>query len=276
MNFFRFSSIVVLFGALSAGYASAGALGSSAADAAYSAQQLKLNGVTTSGLYWFDSDGAGGANSFQAYADMTTNGGGWMLVRHVAGTGGWINVTDNLNGSQSLNLALPNTANNATAANSWSLNFADYTSQAGQFMFSTGDNSAWGSLSFTSVFSSNTDLNALNAQVLASSGLGVAAGGYTNVLNRSYYAEDPWIGFEGTHSANLYKMMYGEAGWNGYFLHSQFKNAHDGINVWIRETTTPVYTAPVSSVPEPESMALFGIGLLALALQRRRQKARSV
>jgi hypothetical protein len=65
-------------------------LGDSSATAAASADSLKAarpNAV--SGVYWFDPDGAGGNAPFQTYADLTTNGGGWMQVRRVAGSGSW-------------------------------------------------------------------------------------------------------------------------------------------------------------------------------------------
>lgn len=235
--------------------------GSSAANAGLSAAQiLKDYAASTTGLYWIDFDGAGAGAAQQIYADMTTAGGGWMLVRHSAATGNWINVNDSLRGTASLNTAL---ATDPLAAASWTIPFA--SNGAEKYLFMTGDKTTWGVLAGADVMRNTSETYAPNATVLASQGTAVAAGGMTNVLNRTSNIEDPWIGFEGGHFANIPKMMYGEANFGG--AHVTFKNAHQGANVFVRELNP--LAAPV---PEPGTFGMLALGGLVVAAVARRRR----
>lgn len=235
--------------------------GSSAANAGLSAAQILHDYAgSTTGVYWIDFDGAGANAAQQIYADMTTAGGGWMLVRHTAATGGWINVNDSLRGTASLNTGL---STDPLAAASWTIPFA--SNGAEKYLFMTGDMSTFGVLAGADVIRHTAETYAPNATVLASQGTAIAAGGLTNVLNRTTNVEDPWIGFEGSHFANIPKMMYGEAGFGG--AHASFKNAHQGANVFVRELTP--LAAPV---PEPGTLSTLALGGLVMAAIARRRR----
>jgi len=54
-------------------------VGLSAATAAFSPKHLKLNGTTTSGVYWFKNAGYNSGNAFQAYADLSI-GDGYIIT----------------------------------------------------------------------------------------------------------------------------------------------------------------------------------------------------
>jgi len=237
--------------------------GSSAGNAGLSAAQILRDfPASPNGVYWIDSDGPGGAAApRQLYANMTIAGGGWMLVRHTANVGGWIETVDNLVGTATLNVHL---ATQPGAASNWTVPFSN---AEGSFLFMTGNNSTWGVLSSQSVYQFTPgDTFAPNSVVLASFNTAVAAGGLTNVLNRNGTgtggAEDPWIGFAGSHIANIGQMLYGENSFGG--AHAAYKNAHGGANVFVRELV-----APALPVPEPSAALLMLAGGVLLAARIR-------
>jgi hypothetical protein len=57
--------------------------GATAGLAAYSPKDLKLNGITTSGVYWLKNAGYNSGNAFQAYVDFT-HGDGYIIINGYA------------------------------------------------------------------------------------------------------------------------------------------------------------------------------------------------
>lgn len=67
--------------------ANAASIGLSPQSPGYSAKDILLQGsAMPDGLYWIDPDLPGNNAAFQAYADMSSNGGGWTLANDANGS----------------------------------------------------------------------------------------------------------------------------------------------------------------------------------------------
>lgn len=100
--------------------------GLTAASAGLSALQIKTDFPSAvDGLYWITNPNINGGTPFQIYADMTTDGGGWILIMKNSNSAGW-----NYSNVISLNTSIPfaNTANvvSTSTANYSIIAWADF------------------------------------------------------------------------------------------------------------------------------------------------------
>lgn len=176
------------------------------------------NGDTGDGVYRI----LVGASQVNVYCDMSTDGGGWTLVRRLAPTTTtWFPVNDNLIGGQGFGtyVASPSAATN----NGLAFSAIPYS----EFRIASGDNARWMRFAKTELQKAYASNCTYSATISAST---TSATPYaTSWCFRSNYAEDPWISYQGTGATTLYGENSYVYSWTGGATAPV-----GGINVFIR------------------------------------------
>ncbi len=201
-------------------------LGSSASYPAQSAKQILLvNPAASSGVYWFDPDGAGPVAPFQAHADMTTDGGGWILaVNSVVGNEAPSNEVTANTGLP--NLSVGHTRNVAALAQS----------QTAQIRHEIdANNVGQGSFhgKYTGLYQTMPSLGSFT--LLGSSNTGLLANEYNKSLSGTPYGS-PWYSGSGPFTTIPATPANGTGGPAIFNNPNQFINSY---RIWVRETATP-------------------------------------
>jgi hypothetical protein len=142
---------------------------------------------------------------------------------------------------------------------------------ADEILFVTGDGNLWGQALYSDLLALiNPPTDDFDPNLLwidaGRGGVSIIGPVVGNVLHRvgGGSPEDPWVTLQGGHcELGCSEQLWGESNWaTTSFGHQELRTQHAGVNVYAR-----------TIVPEPSSIALLGLGLIAMGIVRRRKAA---